>query len=258
VGDGRGISEGVVMPHPIAWERQIGPCCGLAALRMARAALRRRGPPDAAAAAAPPPPPPPTVCWGTVELALVADAEAAEEASVLEAAISRGFSTDGELFDIHDLAALAADVCGLHAWVLSTATPPSAEAASPAAPTATGAMLGEQIAEWFRRGGLAIVPYDKGEANHGPVERGGRNAHYAVLVAAAPLGEVEEAQEVAGGRWRLIGLHGLSRQPLVVSPDELARSNAQLVTMKKGVGTASWTVKKETGIRLAGRVLLVA
>ena len=198
----------------------------------------------------------------------MADAEAVADASVLEAAVQRGFSTDGEVFDVHHLATLAAEVCGLHAWVLhSTPVAPEAEgaAAGESARRVHSAALGDQIACWLRLGGMAIVPYDKGDANHGPVERGGHAAHYALLVAAAPCvaKSGEEVPPAAAGTvgpaestWVLVGVHGLSRQPLVMSPDELAASNAQLVSMKPGAGTAAWTVG-EAGIRLAGRILLL-
>ena len=55
----------------------------------------------------------------------------------------------------------------------------------------------------------------------------------------------------------LIALHGLSRQPLVMRPAELAASNAQLIGMKQTVATAKWKVGTG-GIRLKDRILLVA
>jgi hypothetical protein len=114
---------------PVAWERQVGPCCGLAAIRMARSALdptprEQAAAPAAASAEAPPKAPAPAAVrlsaaaaaapgvaspsaatmamWGgllggSVELHLPGNATAAPGASVLHAAIERGFSSDGEV-----------------------------------------------------------------------------------------------------------------------------------------------------------------
>ena len=79
---------------------------------------------------------------------LVADAEAVADASVLEAAVQRGFSTDGEVFDVHHLATLAAEVCGLHAWVLHS---------TPVAPEAEGAAAGESARRVHSAGPVAVV-----------------------------------------------------------------------------------------------------
>ena len=111
----------------VRWERQVGPCCGLAALRMARSALRGaptppsspQPPPEGVPAPAPMPPAATvaeaavaeagtkatdmadnghvsTAMGGAVELSLDGDAAAPYEASLLQAALERGFTSDGE------------------------------------------------------------------------------------------------------------------------------------------------------------------
>ena len=256
--------ERAFVQYTVPWERQIGPCCGLAALRMARAALRAA---ESSATSNPPQHP----VWGTVELHIPAVSTAAEDASVLEAAIARGFSSDGELFDIHHLAILCAEVCGLHACVLARLDDPlcdqtgglsDAHATSCCGHSkAPGAAFSEQVVAWLRAGGLVIVPYDKGESSHGPVQRGGNAAHYALLVGAvrSELPSAQDRPQDASGcaGWQIIGLHGLSRSPLLLDPAELEASNAQLLAMKQSGTTASWKVGK-AGIRLAHRILLVA
>ena len=196
---------------------------------------------------------------------MAANCDARADASLLSAAIERGFSSDGEVFDVHDLAVLAAEVCGLEARVLclgqahdasntsGAAGAPSADVAADAAALARPAhAFVRALAAWLGSGGLAVMPYDKDEATHTPVLRGGRAAHYLVVVGlATPAGE--EAAEPA----RLICVHGLSRRPLVLPPSELLASNAQLTQMKQGVNTKRWVVK-EGGVRLARRVLLLA
>lgn len=100
---------------------------------------------------------------------------------------------------------------------------------------------------WLAAGGLAVIPYDKHEGTHEPVARGGHAAHYALLIGyAARKGDV-----------RIVGVHGLSRRPLVSTAGALCASNAGLVEMKRSVNTSKWVVG-DAGIRLARRVLLLA
>ena len=115
----------------------------------------------------------------------MADAEAVADASVLEAAVQRGFSTDGEVFDVPTSPRSPRRCVGsmrgcstLRRWHQKRARQREVSASCARCSTR------RSIACWLRLGGMAIVPYDKGDANHGPVERGGRAAHYALLVAA--------------------------------------------------------------------------
>ena len=237
----------------VAWERQIGPCCGLAALRMARSVLHphlRAVAPGAAAAAGPPAG---VSDWGerlggSIEVRVRANAAAPSDASVLRAAIEKGFSSDGEVFDIHDLAQLAADVCGLASDVVMLGE--EAAAAAQARTFARG------VGEWLADGGLAIMAYDKDEANHAPALRGGLNAHYLVIVGvAAPSAAQDDEEEPEPPR--LVCLHGLSKRPLVLTAEELLASNRQLNEMKGGVNSRKW-VLREGGVRLSRRLLLLA
>ena len=257
----RGVLESrLTLRHSIHWERQIGPCCGLAALRMARTALR---PAPSSPSSSPPAqslplsPHWPAINSATIELHLRAQPNLPLDASVLAAAVERGYSSDGEVFDIHHLAYLAADVCGLHATVLVSRYTNHAHgsdagcACDAQASHAPGSdLFSEALASWLHDGGLAIVPYDAGSA-HEPAMRGGHAAHYALLVATV----TSQADEACEMLW--VGVHGLSRLPLAASSGQLAASNAQLKAMKGGVAAAGWKTGEE-GIRLAGRVLLVA
>ena len=257
----------------VRWERQVGPCCGLVALRMARSALRRGGEAPLSDAQSP-------AGWA-IELSLRGRAGVSADASLLAEATARGFSSDGEVFDISQLAELSADVCGLHAWVVSTrlgkagsAEPAETQAAEAAEAEPGGGALGLALAQWIGDGGLAVVPYDHHEADHTPVARGGGAAHYALLVgyaaphAEAPAAEVIDADGKAeeDGSCRrpdpadeelvLIGVHGLSRAPLLATAAELRASNEQLRAMKPSAAAAGWVVGLE-GPKLSGRLLLL-
>ena len=256
-------SDWIVTFAPLAWERQIGPCCGLAALRMARVALRNSS--DRAEAAAESAVSSAALLnvdggWsarigGDVELQLAGNLDSAADESVLRAAIERGFSSDGEVFDIHHLATLAADVCGLNATVVRVdADSSNGGANSGATATAAATRLGAGLAAWVASGGLAVVPYDKHEANHMPVHRGGKMAHYLIVHGTA---SIEGAAETSAPPLRLICAHGLSRRPLVVTAAELYASNSQLLEMKQSTNTKKWVVG-EAGVRLAQRLLLLS
>lgn len=190
------------------------------------------------------------------------------DASLLQAAISRGYSSDGEIFDIHHLAQLATDVCGLGAAVLCDG-PASAVAGTPAAPEDTQAgdgrgspgrgvaggvsrMWCEAVPAWLERGGLVVVAYDKDKDHHGPATRQGHGAHYALLAGFAR----SEGDGSPGESLRLLGAHGMSRWLLVTTPADLHASNAQLRNVKPSANAAAWVVDT-AGMRLAQRALFV-
>ncbi|KAL1521423.1 hypothetical protein AB1Y20_021087 [Prymnesium parvum] len=246
----RGEAEARVWLAAFEWERQCGPCCGLAALRMARSCTsppREEGAAEAEEEEGVDSRRVAALCEASgLELELLLERGAPEDAaaSLLQAAISRGYSSDGELFDIHHLAELAADVCGLGAAVVLDQR--ATDEAEGGARRSTGALWREAVPLWLRRGGLVVVPYDKDELHHQPTCRGGHGAHYALLIGLAS----DAAGEV------LLGAHGLSRQPLVMTPAELHESNAQLLQMKRTANSNAWVVGK-AGIRLADRALFL-
>ena len=58
----------------------------------------------------------------TVELRAAASADGGSDVSILQEALQAGYSSDGELFDIHHLCDLAARCCALDAAVVSLAS----------------------------------------------------------------------------------------------------------------------------------------
>ena len=105
----------------------------------------------------------------------------------------------------------------------------------------------EVAPSWLESGGLLVVPYDKDELNHAPALREGHGAHYAVL-----MGFARKCDDAT----LLLGTHGLSRRPLVMSASELHASNTQLRHMKRTTNSSAWVLGAE-GMRLADRALFV-
>ena len=187
---------------------------------------------------------------GSVELVVPGAADVTADASVLHAAIERGYSADGELFDVHHLALLAGEVCGLHATVVVLS-----EQLQPSNASAASLSLARGLAAWLEAGGLAIFPYDS-DGSHRPALKGGHSAHYALVCGAALARGRRRAADNGEADIRIVCMHGLSRRPLVVSSAELAASNAQLHEMKSTATTKKWVVG-QAGVRLSHRVVLL-
>ncbi|KAJ1451017.1 hypothetical protein M885DRAFT_570419 [Pelagophyceae sp. CCMP2097] len=223
------------------WERQVGPSCGLAALRSAGTALRRMPPAPHLGAPrhfeAPP----------FVDGRLQWDARALKAGDLLSAAVELGCSIDGEVFDIHALVALAQHAG--HERVFVTADL-------------------DDIVAWLQEGGVCIVAYDRAKSDgHRPVCTGGKGAHYLLLLGV-------ETHPGPPEKTRLVGLHGITRTPrvtpstetassnaetmrrLVVDFEALKASNAQLDTLRPGDVPAAHIAKG--GPRLARKALLLA
>ena len=166
----------------VPWERQVGPSCGLAALRMVASSSLVR-----------------------------ANLDAMD--GLLDSARELGASTDGEMFDISDLATLASTTLGLKCSVVPFVP-------EPVDPTK-----------------LVVITYDKGPGAGRPELRGGRSAHYGVIVASALL----------GSDLVLVVQNGASRRVVADTANKWTASNAQLLQRSSGMGP----------IRLAGLALVV-
>ena len=129
--------------------------------------------------------------------------------------------------------------------------------AAPAGAAPNAAAFGRALAEWLGNGGVAVVPYDKEDANHMPALKGGRSAHYALVCGVATAADADaDADAGGGGGLRLVAVHGMSRRPLVVTAAELEASNLQLTEVAQTVKTKNW-VLGAAGMRLAGRLLCI-
>lgn len=220
----------------VARVTQVGPSCGLAALRMARAHADGKGRGRAHVAA--------RSC----------DIPAAP--SLLAAAQRRGFSIDGELFDVRHLCTLARVECGLDAEVIAW---PHASA----------------LLATLDAGHLLVAPYDRGDTHNGiPVCRGGARAHYALIVGcarrvsssgttAADVAAMSIActtAPICGGTVGdsdliIVAQHGMSTYPVAATFDEWRTSNAQLHAVRKAF--MKHGVVAGDGPHLAGKCVLV-
>ena len=219
----------LVRPTAIPWERQIGPSCGLFALRCAKETLldmRLRG-------------------------ELKGDEKCAgknnkDQSSLLELAQKRGISSDGEVFDICALASLGVDGLGLTAKVLRSKD------------------WRTVVTNCLDAGGLVLVAYDRDSRDHRPVLQNGSHAHYALIVGYGYEKNEKlllDDDETTGlhdkDRLYVVAVHGLSRQPLVADLADLYASSAQLEAMKPRTGRASRWILPAGGIQLAERLLLL-
>ena len=220
----------------VAMAAQVGPTCGLAALRMAAQAHATAGGGRPTGTAA-------HGCGGSFAAP-----------SLLTVAQERRYSVDGEIFDVGHLCALARDVCGLDAEVVAWP-----DASSLAAALAAGHLF--------------VAPYDRGDANYGaPVCRGGARAHYALLVGCAwrdsssgggggvtatsvVQSTVPDPGKAVGSELVLIGQHGMSTRPVAASFEEWRVSNAQLTAARSGF--VNHGAVADDGPRLAGKCVLV-
>ena len=225
----------IPLGKPVSLTRQVGPSCGLVVLRMAAAALL----PVAAR---------PSRCGG------LPGGE-----SLLQLAISSGFSKEGEVFDIEHLKQLATAGCGLEATVVSLQ---SAED-SAAGGTASGLGPAELAAE-LRAGGLVALPYDRDQAGGGrPCCRGGHSAHYALLIGLATRGGGEGGPvdgSAEGGADKLVfaAVHGMAASVVVAEWADWSRSNRQLGAARPDQIKAGRWVFPVGGVpNLAGKCLLL-
>ena len=148
--------------HSIPWQAQIGPSCGLAALRMVRdyyfshRQTMKSG--ESSEDSAPPLP------------------------SLLTEAQARGYTIDGEVFDANHLMRLAMDVCGLDCEMKATKT-----------------LRLSTIWNELRQGGVWILPYDSNQRTRLPGCFQGKNAHYGIIVGLSIGFENESVPEYGTG-----------------------------------------------------------
>jgi len=160
----------------IPWERQVGPSCGLAALRMVASSSLVR-------------------------------ANLSELDKLLEHAKALGASTDGEMYDINDLAKLASEALGLQVRVAPFNSQLCSSSVAPIKSTP-----------------MCVLTYDKGPGAGRPELRSGLSAHYGVLIGSARLSD------------RLVWIvqHGASKKLVAAFADDWLASNAQLSKRSNG------------------------
>ncbi|KAL7562304.1 hypothetical protein ACA910_014521 [Epithemia clementina (nom. ined.)] len=241
----------------VPWQAQIGPSCGLAALRMVREYfLRKRNP--------------------TQTNSDTGGDHAQQFPSLLKEARDRTFTEDGEVFNIHHLQTLAEDVCGMKCelWFTQTLT------------------VREVSRVLIQEEGLFILAYDSNPRTRLPAQLLGHGAHYGIivgiLVAAstkntraetapstniAPGGAASSQQDdnddlpvvllenislvdyennIPVDRTWLLVQHSLSRTLSMASWTELMESNQQLVS----VDERKFGHKAAAGLDLKNHILV--
>jgi hypothetical protein len=135
----------------LPWQSQIGPSCGLAALRMTREYFF-------------------LLHHHQQSKPLVDDKrensdEPAQLPSLLGEAQERGYTNDGEVFNANHLMDIAETVCGLDCEMWSTKD-----------------LQPQQVWNVLRDGGVLLLPYDSGRRTRLPALLGGKSAHYGIIV----------------------------------------------------------------------------
>jgi hypothetical protein len=212
----------------VPWQSQIGPSCGLAALRMVRdylheSSLLKNNPQQPANNNMP---------------------------SLLTAARTLGYSDDGEIFNANHLLDLAETVCGLNVNMCHLSS-----------------LTAIDISSTLSKGGVWIVPYDSNARTRLPTTLDGNSAHYGIivgLVAGFPIHQQDdtvprdvdsayhnESNSAPGNSPRLHLLedpsslvaaaaqvylcvqHSLSQRFSIASLEDFWKSNLQLVSVDK-------------------------
>jgi hypothetical protein len=163
--------------RPITWERQIGPCCGLAAVRMVGRYLKP--------------------AWED------------ESDLLMKRAIEKGFSKDGEIFDIHNLAGLCEDVVGVKCVVRHFEE------------VTSGTEFCSSVDAFAESENLVILPYDKGSGSGYPELKHGLFAHYCILVGVA--------ENFKTGAVLYLARHGASSKLIAAPREAWIASNSQLL-----------------------------
>mmetsp|Transcript_33238 Transcript_33238/g.80354 ORF Transcript_33238/g.80354 Transcript_33238/m.80354 type:complete len:537 (-) Transcript_33238:910-2520(-) len=194
----------------IPWQAQIGPSCGLAALRMVRE-------------------------YFMASEKMSGDGEEEQEdqlPSLLQEAQERGFTQDGEIFDANHLKEMAVTVCGIDSEISSVP--------DELTPSKVNAVLA--------KGGVFILPYDSNGKTKLPGKSSGQKAHYGIIVGIALMSEeaavagkllqplsVEQEKLLDGdsgdriSQVYLMVQHGLSPNLSIAPWSAFIESNAQLI-----------------------------
>jgi len=203
------------------WCAQLGPSCGIAALTMAAAHYLHH--------------PSSSPCAPATNLSKF----------FFDRALALGFSSDGEIFDMDHLHAIASSWTGGDCADTSTAT----TTATCRVENTAEVFADEQALKYlFQTGHLFVLPYDRDSATNMPITKDGTCAHYALLIGYYYHTIDEELH--------LVAMHGMSRRPVCAPLSAWLVSNQQLTTTRALKGNAqAWVVDGLTGPKLADKVL---
>lgn len=201
-------------PH-VPWQMQIGPTCGLTAVRMIR------------------------------DFYCAADPEHEEEAqnkhSLLAEARNRGFTDDGEMFDADQLRDLMKDqllmVTTDSSSLNDTATSSRSMGSFEVETIETSSLTSEEIDYTIRNGGLWILPYDSNPRTKLPGKFRGIHAHWGVIVGVLYAGiaktDIPEEDHGDSESVHLIVQHSLSSKWAIAPVENWFDSNCQLISVNE-------------------------
>jgi len=190
------INDIHIIDKNICYFEQIGPCCGISAL-----------------------------CSSI--FTITEDYSVNISQSLLQNAITRGFSNDGELFDINNLNELA------HIY--------SDKISSEVIETS---IFLNRYKKLFEDNNIIILPYDRGNERHMPDRLSGNQSHYAMII-----GYIEDEEDACS----LIGIQGLSSSLIIAPLNDWLGSNSQL--FKYNLSKAFSVIN---GPNLRDRMLLIS
>jgi GNAT superfamily N-acetyltransferase len=210
----------------VPWQQQVGPSCGLAALRMLRDFY---------------------YCLGNDSTNEHGN-KGLQMPSLFVEAQSKGYTVDGEIFDVGNLLKLAL-FCGLRSEIWSfSACPPSL------------------VLKVLLSGGTIIVPYDSQPSTRRPCKNLGQTAHYGIIVgilfgfptsSSSDLrvmrtteglsSSAEDARNVL-----LLVQHSLSAKLAIASWSEFFDSNQQLETIDE----KKYRLPDKSSLNLRDRLLV--
>eukprot|EP01060_Flectonema_neradi_P029564 TRINITY_DN410_c1_g2_i1.p1 TRINITY_DN410_c1_g2~~TRINITY_DN410_c1_g2_i1.p1 ORF type:complete len:424 (+),score=55.74 TRINITY_DN410_c1_g2_i1:2039-3310(+) len=199
----------------VPWQKQVGPSCGLAALRMVKEFHKQNLP---------------------------------QTKSLLDTAVERKYSTDGEIFNIDDLKQLAVDVLQFEdCSIIDTST--------------------EDIVSFFQTiinsGKLIVLPYDREPGTSLPTLYQGVYSHYCVLFGYGYIDEGETPCERSNeplqrpSELYLLAQHGMSPCPVIDTSEKWVSSNNNLNPTDKTMNKYTVIEGEKKVANLCGKCLAI-
>jgi hypothetical protein len=167
----------LIQKNALCYFEQVGPSCGIAAI-------------------------------SSVLMTLSQDYQINISESIMNEAILRQYSNDGEIFDINHLLKLAK---------LNVADDSNYDIRIECIDVISNAGKFKYLCN--NDDTIIIIPYDKGNENHQPCLKEGKNSHYAYII-----GYIEEDDS----QFKLIAMHSLSQKPIIATLHDFLESNKNL------------------------------
>lgn len=218
----------------IPWQQQVGPSCGLAVIRMLRDYyLFSNGP----------------KCNHREEHQSALELEnetVVRMPSLLHEAKLRGYTDDGEIFDVENLIKLATDFCGLNCNLRSFHKIQPIDVLKMIGPINSSNNTIDEVRpnSYKPRSGLLVLPYDTSKFTRLPCKNSGLSAHYGIIVGlvfafenisnndvdVVELGYITNNLPSLDGVTETLVLvqHGLSPKLSIATWNEFVESNQQL------------------------------